>query len=438
MSKRIAIVSHKGGTGRTTLALSLALDVAERGAPTVLVDLDPQGGLSAYLGRDDRRWLGLADHLDGLVSLEKTIRRSNVAALSLLPRGRLEPGSEPVLASTLGTPGTLDELLAWLDHRFENVLLDLPSGLGPITRRALALSDVTIVTVSCEPMALRTLPRAFALIDHVRSSENRSLSLLSVVPTMLAAEPASELRDELTRLQQRLGDVCAPPVPASARFVEASRLGQPIQRLRDARPAELRTVTSLTHRLLRLPANRKLTRAAVQHASMSSTRRAGLRSSAGAEVDPFTFLPSGEAPTGFGSAEWSQYLDSCLRASGCETAFVVDDQGLAIAFRGRLRSEEAVERVGIRLMVALEQAERMDVRGSVRCVLVQFDDVWITGIRVRPDSTHSFTLGRVGPLPLPVDLQQRLTASLNEHLSRSLTTPLGAEIPPATVGGETH
>ena len=84
MAKRIVIASQKGGVGKTTVALHLALALAERGRRTLLVDLDPQGGIGLSLARADAELAGVADRLMGVISAEEAVVATHVRALSFL------------------------------------------------------------------------------------------------------------------------------------------------------------------------------------------------------------------------------------------------------------------------------------------------------------------------------------------------------------------
>ena len=93
-------------------------------------------------------------------------------------------------------------------------------------------------------------------------------------------------------------------------------------------------------------------------------------------------------------------LETCLKATGSETAFVMDSQGLTLTSRGRLHSGE-IEAVGTRLMIAFEQASSMDfAAGEVQSLLVEFDHLWLTGLRADAPSGRSFTVGLIGREPV--------------------------------------
>ena len=59
--KVVAVVSAKGGVGKTTLTANLATALQHQGAPTVLVvDLDPQNALGLHFGADPGALAGIS------------------------------------------------------------------------------------------------------------------------------------------------------------------------------------------------------------------------------------------------------------------------------------------------------------------------------------------------------------------------------------------
>ena len=73
MRRRIALASQKGGVGKTTICLNLAVALAESQRRTLLVDLDPQGGIGLSLLKGETEWTGLAELLMGETTLDKAV-----------------------------------------------------------------------------------------------------------------------------------------------------------------------------------------------------------------------------------------------------------------------------------------------------------------------------------------------------------------------------
>ncbi len=227
MTQRIAIVSQKGGVGKTTVSLNLALALAERRRRTLLVDLDPQGGLGHALARPDESLGGIADLLMGRATPEQAVLRTKLETLSLLPRGRFSPIDTTEFEEALASPGVLSGVLGQVESSFDIVLIDTPSGLGRITRAALAAADHVLLPVQGEPMALRAIGQTLEVVDHVRTSDNPRLQLLGILPTMVQKgfDPSMAV---LVELWNGFGAVLETAIPRAEVFANASQSGLPV------------------------------------------------------------------------------------------------------------------------------------------------------------------------------------------------------------------
>jgi chromosome partitioning protein len=227
MPQRIAIVSQKGGVGKTTVALNLALALAERRRRTLLVDVDPQGGVGHSLARGDDVLVGLSDLLMGRVPPSEAVLRTKVDTLAMVPRGKISAVDQTELEDALSAPGILGNALSQVDQTADVVLLDTPSGLGRITRAALACCDFALLPVQGEALALRAIGQTLEVIEHVRATENPRLQLLGILPTMIKKdfEPSMAV---LVDLWNGFGAVLETNVPRADIFAQASQAGLPV------------------------------------------------------------------------------------------------------------------------------------------------------------------------------------------------------------------
>jgi chromosome partitioning protein len=224
---RVAIVSQKGGVGKTTVTLNLALAFAEQGRRTLIVDLDPQGGIGHSLAKADAELRGLADLLMGQASAAEAIVQTKLPTLALLPRGRLDPIDTCAFEQALLSPGVLEGALSETERGFDVVLIDTPSGLGMPTRAALQVSDFALVPVKAEPLSIRSLSQMLSVVEHVRTHENHKLQLLGLLPTMVDKE-ASPAMDVMVQLWTGFGAVLETAIPRADVFASASQEGLPV------------------------------------------------------------------------------------------------------------------------------------------------------------------------------------------------------------------
>jgi len=233
----LAITSQKGGVGKTTCSLNLAFSFARRGRKTLLVDTDPQGAIGLSLAGRAREGRGLAECLEGNLSLLEAVIETRETDLDLLPVGHPAPARIARWVADLEDGYLLEDLLAPARERYDLVLIDTPSGLTGPTMGALRIADGILIPLQAEPLALRSVPAVLAMVAQLRQ-EGRGPHFAAIVLTMMQSREEASLKVAQETWQLFPPElVLEAVVPRDPVFLEASAEGVPVGLLRRRPPA---------------------------------------------------------------------------------------------------------------------------------------------------------------------------------------------------------
>ncbi|MGQ0538671.1 MAG: ParA family protein [Gemmatimonadaceae bacterium] len=239
MGRVLAVISQKGGVGKTTTSVNLAAAFARRGLKTLIVDVDPQGAVRYGVGlRRGHPTYGFADYLTGDRHLREVILPTALPWLRVILAGAvIDAANHTDYHRRVGESSMLGDLLRTARERCDVVVVDTPPGLGPIVVRVLEGSQHVIVPLQTEPLALQTTPQILRGIQEI-AEVNPELTLDGILLTM--HEPGHAASDRVTayvRSHLPADMVFDITVPRSEAATEAFAAGQPVVLRSPADPA---------------------------------------------------------------------------------------------------------------------------------------------------------------------------------------------------------
>ncbi|NDK92085.1 ParA family protein [Gordonia desulfuricans] len=226
----IAVCNQKGGVGKTTSTINLGAALAEYGRRVLLVDLDPQGALSAGLGVPHHE---LDETVYNLLvpphaATDDVLMRTRVDGLDLLPSNIDLSAAEIQLVTEVGREQALGRALHPVLDRYDVVLIDCQPSLGLLTVNALACSDTVLIPMECEYFSLRGLALLNDTIEKVHDRLNPRLDVGGILVTMFDARTLHS-REVMARVVEVFGEkVYDTVVSRTVRFPETSVAGEPI------------------------------------------------------------------------------------------------------------------------------------------------------------------------------------------------------------------
>ena len=229
----ISMCNQKGGVGKTTSTINMGACLADYGRKVLLVDLDPQGALSAGLGlgHDEIEDTIYDVMLDSQVSIHSAIVHTGVPGLDLVPANIDLSAAEIQMVNEVGREHTLARALRPVMKDYDFIIIDCQPSLGLLTVNALACSHGVIIPMECEFFSLRGLALLTDTVEKVAERINFDLEVIGILVTMFDRR-TKHAREVMSRVVEYFDEkVFDTVITRTVRFPETSVAGEPITTL---------------------------------------------------------------------------------------------------------------------------------------------------------------------------------------------------------------
>ncbi|MDM4721706.1 ParA family protein [Micromonospora sp. WMMA1363] len=226
----MCVANQKGGVGKTTTTVNLAVALALHGNRVLVVDLDPQGNAST--GLNVPHHTGVPDVYDCLINsvpLEDVAQTvEGIPNLWCVPATIDLAGAEIELVSVVARESRLARAITAYPGHFDYVFIDCPPSLGLLTVNALVAAQEVLIPIQCEYYALEGLNQLINNINLVRQHLNPRLDVSTILLTMY--DRRTRLADAVEQdVRNHFGDkVLQAVIPRNVRVSEAPSYGQSV------------------------------------------------------------------------------------------------------------------------------------------------------------------------------------------------------------------
>ncbi|KXB08692.1 hypothetical protein AKJ56_00585 [candidate division MSBL1 archaeon SCGC-AAA382N08] len=208
MSNRITVSNQKGGVGKTTISLHLAVALAKKDKDVLVVDLDPSAYLSAHLGLDDYYYdenkNSLAYNLvEGPQENLEDIVLQTDEGVDVVPSNYDMRGVEDRLNAERNREMRLRMILDRIDGDYDYTMVDSPPSVGVLYDNAILACERVIIPIKDEDMSIVSIHRALDEIDEIEKAFGTNIEILAIIPNLV--RPDGVATDTLERLRSTDG-----------------------------------------------------------------------------------------------------------------------------------------------------------------------------------------------------------------------------------------
>jgi len=251
MGSIISFINQKGGVGKTTSAINVALSLAVSEIRTLLIDLDPQSNATTGLSSLVKNFQGsIYDILINGDEISKKINKTSFSHLDIIPSSNDLVGAEVELVGIMAREYQLKKSLETVIEDYDLIIIDCPPSLGLLTINALTASNSIIIPIQCEYYALEGLGQLLNTVRLVQQNLNKDLNIAGIIMTMFDSRLnlSNQVVDEVDSFfKEKLFKTY---IHRNVRLSEAPSFGKPAL-LYDANSTGAKNYLSLTEEILK-------------------------------------------------------------------------------------------------------------------------------------------------------------------------------------------